>query len=183
MPQFRLWKNLLEAIDAAARAGGTDPHLSPRLDASNAAKRKFRFLPKLGFRVWVHAMPCQRTLCCCSVCFSRSVYTGGKMLLPIDSFQINVDYHKMPSSWNVLFSVCQSLPPSPAGVWAMTEEYALRIWNEVSPVVKPLCYSAVTFTLELFAFILHPSISFSAHQAWIAPALLRCPWFDGRGPE
>lgn len=51
MPQFHLWKNLLEAIDTVGKAGGTDPHLSPRPDASNAAKRKFRFLPELGFSV------------------------------------------------------------------------------------------------------------------------------------
>lgn len=74
-------------------------------------------------------------------------------------------------------------PPSPAGAWVMTEEYALSIWNEVSPVVKPLSYSAVKFPLELFAFILRPSIYFSACQALIAPAVLRSSPFDGRGPE
>lgn len=65
----------------------------------------------------------------------------------------------------------------------MTEEYALSIGNEVSPVVKPLTYSALKFSLELFAFILHPSISFSGCQARIAPAVLRCSPFDGRGLE
>lgn len=110
--------------------------------------------------------PWQRTPCCCSVCFSRSFSVWGKkMWLPVDSFQVSADGHEMLSSWNVLFSVCQSLPAFPHGVWVMTEEYALSIWNEVSPVEKSLCYSAVTFPLELFTFILRPSISFSPCQA------------------
>lgn len=50
-------------------------------------------------------------------------------------------------------------------------------------MVKPLSYSAVKFPLERFAFILRPSISFSACQALIAPALLRCSPFGGRGLE
>ncbi|XP_009987744.1 PREDICTED: TBC1 domain family member 1-like, partial [Tauraco erythrolophus] len=51
------YRNLLEGIEAVGRAGGTDPRLSPRPDAGNAAKRKFRFLPELDFGARVRTMP------------------------------------------------------------------------------------------------------------------------------
>lgn len=82
MPQLRLWKNLPEAIDAVSRAGGTDPCLSPGLDASNAAKRKFGFLPELGFGARVCTMPLSENT---TLLLPKSVYAGKKML-PIDSF-------------------------------------------------------------------------------------------------
>lgn len=148
----------------------------------------------LGFGAWIHTMLLsENTRLLLSVFLQVNFLFGEKMFLPIDSFQINADYHKMQ-----IITKCQAIemqfsaysflyashsPPSPAGVWAMTEEYAFSIWNEVSPVVKPLCYSAVTLPLELFIFILRPSISFSARQAWIARALLSRPRLDGRGPE
>jgi len=57
MPRLRLQTNLLAAIEAAGRAGGTDPHLFPRPDAGSAAKKKFGFLPELGFGARVRTMP------------------------------------------------------------------------------------------------------------------------------
>lgn len=108
-----MWKNLLEAIDAVGRAERTDPRLSPRLDASNVAKRKCKFLPELCFGAQVCTMPLsENTMFLLSVILQVSL-CWGKMLLPIDSFQINADYHKIPSSENALFSVCQSLPAFP----------------------------------------------------------------------
>lgn len=47
----------LVVVDAAGRAGGTDPHLSLHPDASNAAKRKFRFLPALSIGTRVLMLP------------------------------------------------------------------------------------------------------------------------------
>lgn len=57
MPRLHLWMHLLEVMDAAGRAGGTDPHLSLQPDAGNAAKRKLRFLPALGIGTGVLTLP------------------------------------------------------------------------------------------------------------------------------
>lgn len=138
--------------------------------------------------------PCHTAPRCRAACFARSdLFRGKTTVLPSTSFQIEADYPRTRSSGNVLISVCQSLPTFPAGVWLMPEGYALRMCNEVSAVVKPLCYSAVTFPSEPFLFILRPSRSGlfpscsdipdvmgeGQHTAWLSGLL--CGWADAAG--
>lgn len=72
--------------------------------------------------------PCQRTLRCCSVCFSRLIFVQGKkpcyQLAALREMQSITNCRAVEAG---CFLYASHSPPSPAGVWAMTEEYALSI--------------------------------------------------------
>ena len=170
MLQFCLWKNLLEAIDAVGRAGGTDPRLSPSLDASNTAKRKFRFLLELGFGAWVCAVPLsENTMLLLSVfllvslCWGESVVTSWQLLhkcrLLQSAKQLKCTVFCMP--------VTPHFPPRGSGQWPRNTHSAFEMksvvwWNpSVTQQLRSLWSCSLLFFVLPFLFLharpeLHP---------------------------